>query len=53
MTDGWYAAKCRCRICGNEQISVFPEACDETRMECGKCHQMSVEVEEYIPPEEQ
>lgn len=50
---GWFVAWCECRVCpdGARHLSVFPEEADEDHLECPRCHAMSCEAVEYIPPD--
>ena len=45
---GWYAAKTRCRVCGYEDVSVFPSETDPDTMQCDRCHQNTCEAVAYI-----
>lgn len=51
--EGWYVAKTECRVCGNKDVSVFPEGTDADAMECARCHAMSAEAVEYVPPDKE
>ena len=44
----WVAAKCKCRVCSHEHVSVHPVEADDDMLECPKCHAMSAEVTHYI-----
>jgi len=33
----------KCRICGNEQITIIPSVADLDNMECGNCHNMTLQ----------
>lgn len=49
---GWFVAKTECRVCGDRDVSVFPDGADPDALECGRCHAMSSEAVEYVPPKE-
>ena len=55
MSDegGWFVAWTECRVCpdGARHISVFPSEADSDALECPRCHHMTSEAVEYIPPE--
>jgi len=41
---GWCAAWVRCRLCGHEHASIYPEdIVDECRQECLNCGHMACE----------
>lgn len=41
---GWLVALCKCRVCGKEHVSVYPEDIwEEENQECPTCHAMAAE----------
>jgi len=43
----WKSSWVKCRICGDEHMSVYPEnILDECRQECAKCGHMTCEPSE-------
>ena len=58
LTDGgdghfWIVADSVCRICGAQERSVFSIGTDQSALECGACGNMTSEVLEDGPEEEE
>lgn len=49
----WIVAWVKCRMCGHEHVSVYPDdIIDNCMQECPECHHMTCEPTSYSAPEE-
>jgi len=46
----WFASMIRCLCCTYEYASVYPEVCNEDRLECPSCGAQDSEIVERINP---